>query len=265
MSIKNFNGNVDANYLKEMAKLLEEIKDTSYQMMNLSPGDIVLDIGCGIGVDAYNIAEIVGRKGKVIGLDNDPEMINNATENFTAMNLEFTIGNVKELPFPDGYFDSVRAEKLFQVLPPDLGFDNVIQEIIRVTKKGGMIILVDTDWGSASLDYEKEELTKRLLDFFAKVCRPNGYAGREFVGLLKRNKVEVVDVNVKPIITLDFHETTFGEWLTREALEHEIATPEEMQGWNHDLEEKTDRGEFYSCVNMVLVAGIKQNIKGVNE
>lgn len=257
MSIKNFNGNVDATYLKEMAIRLEDIKETSYQMMNLSPGDIILDIGCGIGVDAYNIAEIVGNKGKVIGLDNDPEMINNATENFSAINLEFTLGNINNLPFPDGYFDSVRAEKLFQVLPPDFNYDDIIQEMIRVTKKGGMIILVDTDWGSASLDYKNQGLTNRLLDFFAKVCRPNGYAGREFIGLLKRNNVQVVDVNVKPIITRDFRETTFGEWLSREALEHGIATPEEMEGWNHDLMEKTEQGEFYSCVNMVLVAGKK--------
>ena len=75
MSIKNFNGNIDANYLREMAKLLEDIKDTSYQMMNLTPGNIALDIGCGPGVDAYKMAKIVGKGGKVLGLDNDPEMI----------------------------------------------------------------------------------------------------------------------------------------------------------------------------------------------
>jgi ubiquinone/menaquinone biosynthesis C-methylase UbiE len=257
MSIKNFSGNVDANYLKEMAKLLEDIKNTSYQMMNLSSGNIVLDVGCGPGFDAYNLSKIVGREGKVIGLDNDPKMIKDAQENFIARNLEFTIGDVTKLPFPDGYFDSVRADKLFQVLPPDFDFDDIIQEMIRVTKKGGMIILVDTDWGSASLDYKNQGLTNRLLDFFAKVCRPNGYAGREFIGLLKRNNVQVVDVHAKPIITRDFRETTFGEWLTREALKHGIATPEEMERWNHDLMEKTEQGEFYSCVNMVLVAGKK--------
>ncbi len=257
MSIKNFKGNVDASYLKEMAKLLEDIKDTSYQMMNLTPGTTTLDIGCGPGVDAYEMAKIVGKEGKVIGLDNDPEMIKDAQENFIAANLEFTIGDVKNLPFNDGYFDSVRADKLFQVLPPDFDFDKVIQEIIRVTKNGGMIVVVDTDWGSASLDYDDLELTNRLLNFFADICRPNGFAGRKFIGLLKRNKVQVVDVKVKPVITLDFHETTFGEWLTQEALKHGIASPKEMDAWNQELTDKTANGDFYSCVNMVLVAGKK--------
>lgn len=257
MSIKNFNGNVDANYLKEMAKLLEDIKDTSYQMMNLTPGNIALDIGCGPGVDAYKMAKIVGKDGKVIGLDNDPEMIKDAQENFIAANLEFAIGDVKNLPFPDGYFDSVRAERLFQVLSPEFDVDDVIQEIIRVTKKGGMIVVVDTDWGSASLDCEDHELANRLLNFFADVCRPNGFAGREFLGLLKRNNIKVTAMKVKPIITLEFHETTFGEWLTREALKHEVATLKEMDAWNQELADKTDNGEFYSCVNMVLVAGKK--------
>lgn len=255
MSIKNFNGNIDANYLREMAKLLENIKNTSYQMMNLSPGDITLDIGCGTGIDAYNMAKIVGKPGKVIGFDNDEEMIQDAGENFSATNLEFTLGDVKELPFPDEYFDSVRAERLFQVLPPEFNMDDVLQEMIRVTKKGGMIVLVDTDWGSASLDYENHELAARLLDFFANICRPKGFAGREFFSLLKRNSLDIADIKVNPVITLNFHETPFGQWLTREALEHGVATKEEMNAWNQDLEEKTNKGEFYSCVNMVLVAG----------
>jgi ubiquinone/menaquinone biosynthesis C-methylase UbiE len=255
MGIKNFNGNIDASYLKEMAKLFQDLKKTSYQMMNISPGDTVLDIGCGPGVDAYKIVQIVGESGKVIGMDNDEQMIQEAQKNYNESNLDYIIGDVKKLPFPDEYFDAVRAERLFQVLPPEFNADNVLQEMKRVTKKGGIILVMDTDWGSASLDYENHELTGRLLDFFANVCRPQGFAGREIYGLLKRNGIHVVEFKVNPVVNLDFYETTYGKWLTREALEHKIATQEELDTWNHDLGEKTKRGEFFSCLNMVLVAG----------
>lgn len=257
MSIRDFDGNVDVAYLVEMAKLLQDLKETSYQMMNMENGSKVLDIGCGAGIDAHNMTKYVGQAGKVIGLDNDDEMIDEAKNNNSAPNLEFVKGDVKEIPYPDGFFDAVRAERLFQVLPREFSMDEVLKEMIRVTKKGGMIVLVDTDWGSASLDYKKQELTSRLLDFFANACRPKGFVGREFLGLLKRNGLNTADIKVIPVLTLDFHETPFGKWLTQEALEHGVATQEEMDAWNHDLSEKTDKGEFYSCVNMVLVAGIK--------
>lgn len=257
MTIKDFDGNVDAEYLQAMARLLQDLKDTSYQMMNLKEDSIVLDVGCGPGVDAYHISQILSADGRVIGLDNDPHMIQEAENNYNEANLEFVQGDVKKLPYGDGFFDAVRAERLFQVLPPEFDHAEVLQELMRVTKKGGRMVLVDTDWASASVDYENYDLSNRLLDFFARVCRPNGFAGREFLGLMKRNGLELVDIQARPVITLDFSETTYGEWLTREALAHGVATPEEMEAWNRDLKEKSDNGEFYSCVNMLVVAGVK--------
>ncbi|MDO8870172.1 MAG: methyltransferase domain-containing protein [Methanobacteriaceae archaeon] len=257
MTIKDFDGNVDAQYLQAMAQMLQDLKETSYQMMNLKKDSIVLDVGCGPGVDAYNISQILSAEGRIIGLDNDPQMIKEAENNYNESNLEFVPGDVKNLPYPDEFFDAVRAERLFQVLPEEFDHTEVLQEMMRVTKNGGAIVLADADWGSASVGYDDYELTNRLLHFFANVCRPNGFSGREFLGLMKRNGLEVVDMESQPVITLDFHETVFGEWLTREALEHDVATPEEMDAWNKDLHEKSEKGEFYSCINMVMVAGIK--------
>jgi ubiquinone/menaquinone biosynthesis C-methylase UbiE len=257
MGIKDFNGNVDATYLRESAKLLQNVKETSYQMMSLSSNDIVLDVGCGPGIDANNLSKLIGEGGKVIGLDNDEKMIEEAENSFSEPNLEFIRGDVKELPFPDEYFNAVRAERLFQVLPQEFDMDDVLLEMIRVTKKDGTIVLVDTDWGSVSLDYENHELTNRLLDFFANICRPKGFAGREFLGLIRRNGLYLTDIKVKPVVILDFHETTFSSWLTKEALKHKVATEMELDAWNHDLSKKTEKQEFYSCVNMVLVSGRK--------
>lgn len=257
MSIRNFDGNVNARYLREMAKLLQDIKDMSYEMMNLSKDSMVLDIGYGTGIDVHNIARLVGKEGKVVGLDNDENMIEEAKNSYREPNLEFICGDVEEIPYPDEYFDAVRAERLFQVLSQKFDMDDVLQEMIRVTKKDGMIVLLDTDWGSASVDYENHALTNRLLHFFAEVCRPKGFAGREFLGLLKRNGIFLMTIKVEPVVTLDFQETPFGPWLTKEALEHKIATENELDVWNQDLTKKTEGQEFYSCVNMVLVAGKK--------
>lgn len=161
------------------------------------------------------------------------------------------------MPFPDNYFDAVRAERLFQVLPSSINLDEVIREIIRVTKPKGRIVLVDTDWGSASLDYEDTELTQRLLNFFAAKCRPNGYAGRQFFSLMKRNQLTVEALQIVPYPMLNFEETPYRQWLIKEALNHGVASETELNRWETALAAKSDRGEFFAVVNMVLIAGSK--------
>lgn len=257
MGLKHFDGKVNSEYLRQSAKLVEKIKETSYEMMRLQSGMKVLDIGCGPGIDARRISGLVGGKGQVIGIDNDHQMIAEAGQEAVSSNIQFIEADVCAMPFENNYFDAVRAERLFQVLPGTVNADQVLEEIIRVTKENGIIVLADSDWGSASVNYEDAELTNRLLHFFAKECRPNGYAGRQFYGLMKNHGLTVERVEALPVYMFDFNETPFEKWLTREALEKSIATREEMKHWNEDLNRKTEKGIFFSLVNMILVSGRK--------
>lgn len=258
MGLKHFDGKVDSEYLRQSAKLVEKIKETSYEMMRLKSGMKVLDIGCGPGIDARRISVLVGGNGQVIGIDNDDKMIADAGQEAFSSNIQFIEADVCAMPFEDNYFDAVRAERLFQVLPGTVNMDEVLEEIIRVTKENGIIVLADSDWGSASVNYEDAELTNRLMLFFAKECRPNGYAGRQFYELMKKHGLAIVQVEALPVYLFNFSETPFEKWLTREALEKSIATREEMKHWNEDLNRKTEIGEFFGLVNMILVSGRKR-------
>jgi ubiquinone/menaquinone biosynthesis C-methylase UbiE len=258
MGIKHFDGKVDTEYLKESAKRVEKIKHLSYEMMRLEEGMKVLDVGCGPGIDVRKLSGLVGGSGQVIGLDNDEKMIADAKKESGEPNAEFIKADVCALPFEDNYFDAVRAERLFQVLPKNIDFNKVLGELVRVTKKDGMIVLVDSDWGTASVNYKDAELTNRLLYFFANECRPHGYAGRQLYALMKNNGLKIERVEALPVFTFDFSETPFEEWLTREALKKKIATEEEMNRWNEDLGKKSENHEFFSLVDMVLVSGEKQ-------
>ena len=260
MGIKHFNGNVDSEYLRETAKVVEKVKQISYEKMQLKEEMKVLDIGCGPGIDVRKIATLVGAHGQVVGIDNDEKMIADAEQDVRSVNTQFIKADVCSIPFENNYFDAVRAERLFQVLPRIISFDDVMEEIIRVTKKNGIIVLLDVDWGTTSVNCEDTELTNRLLHFFAHECRPHGFAGRQFYELMKRHRINVDWVEAVPIYMFDFSETPFEKWLTREALEKKIASREEMERWNQDLSRKTERNEFLSIVNMILVSGKKGEI-----
>ncbi|MFZ3130596.1 MAG: methyltransferase domain-containing protein [Desulfosporosinus sp.] len=257
MGVKHFNGEVDSEYLKESAKLVEKIKEQSYEMMHLKCGMKVLDLGCGLGIDVRRMAGMVGQNGKVIGLDNDEKMIAEAQQDNQSANAEFIQSDVCSIPFDDNTFDAVRAERLFQVLPITIDMNEVIREIIRVTKESGIIVLVDSDWGTASVNYEDAEVTNRLLHFFAKQCRPNGYAGRQFYELMKKHGLNVEGIEALPVYMFNFAETPFEQWLTKEALEKGIASEKEMQSWNVELKRKTENREFFGLVNMIIVVGRK--------
>lgn len=136
----------------------------------------------------------------------------------------------------------------------------MLGELIRVTKPNGIIVLVNSDWGTASVNHEDAELTNRLLYFFANECRPHGYAGRQLYELMETNGLAVERVEALPVVIFDFSETPFEEWLTREALNKKIATREEMMRWNEDLIKKTQNHKFFSQVNMVLVSGRKTTV-----
>ncbi|OGW58283.1 MAG: hypothetical protein A2Z09_00185 [Nitrospirae bacterium RBG_16_43_8] len=258
MGLKHFDGKVDSEYLRESAKRVEKVKQTSYEMLQLREGMKVLDIGCGPGIDTRTISGLVGDKGQVIGIDNDDKMIADAEQEARSSNTKFIKADVCSLPFEGNFFDAVRVERLFQVLPRTINFNEVLGEIIRITKENGVIVLVDSDWGTASVNYEDAELTNRLLHFFANDCRPHGYAGRQFYELMKKNGLTVERVEALPVYMFDFSETPFEKWLTREALEKNISTEEEMQHWNEDLNRKTENREFFSLVNMILVSGRKR-------
>jgi len=252
---------VSAAYLKRIARHAAHIKKRTYELMDLQTDSIVLDIGCGPASDTIPLAEHIGSAGKIVGIDNDPEMIEKANTELKLSGIQKDVSHiqadVQSLPFPDSVFDICRAERLFQVLPRSISMDSVFFEIDRVLKPGGTMVLADADWGSATVNFSDLELERRLINFFATGMRPNGFAGRQLFELLQENAYQEINVDVVPFIARELSETMFGDWLREEALKHEIATREELDNWRAELEIKSSKGTFFASVNMVIVAGRK--------
>ena len=108
----------------------------------IHPGDIVLDIGCGAGVDSIFAALMAGPSGKVTGIDLVPEMLERAKENarLSALNINFLEGSAEDLLFSDNTFDVVISNGVFNLVVDKV---KALSEVYRVLKPGGRFMLAD--------------------------------------------------------------------------------------------------------------------------
>jgi ubiquinone/menaquinone biosynthesis C-methylase UbiE len=164
-------------------------------LANLAPGQVVLDLGSGAGLDAFLAGPRVGAEGRVIGVDMTAEMLERARGGLAAYrrrtgldNVEFRLGEIENLPVADASVDVVISNCVIN-LSPDKA--RVFREIARVLKPGGRVAVSDM----ALLQPLPEAVLANLEALVG--CVAGAIAVDEYVDLMLEAGLDEVDAKPK--------------------------------------------------------------------
>jgi choline kinase/protein-L-isoaspartate O-methyltransferase len=165
--------------------------------------DLVLDLGTGTGIVAHAVSPLVA---EVVGVDLSAEMLIQ-TRGSRVTNEVFEEGDVRDLRFPDNWFDKVTARMIFHHLIE--GSDQAMQECYRVLKPGGRMVLsegVPPDPSLANWYTRMFALKEKRLTFLEK----------DLVALMRSGSLEV-----EQVLTHVSHQVSIGNWLRYSGLPQE--------------------------------------------
>jgi len=235
---------------------IRRVRRTALEALRVQPGDRLLDAGSGAGDVARWLAAEVGPDGEVIALDNSALTIAAAVRRHDGSTVRYMTGDVSAMTLPDDSVDGVWCERVLQHVPdPDVA----IAELIRVTRRGGRICLIDTDWSSLAFD----GVPGRLADAVSADMHSRLHPGQGDIGrTLRRRLVEagLDDVTATPV-TCFFGDPASAAvvlpmvnpmvpaeaWLSPSGVREE---------WFTHVDEAGTRGVFLAVLTIWVVTGV---------
>ncbi|MFI5044249.1 MAG: methyltransferase domain-containing protein [Acidimicrobiales bacterium] len=161
------------------------LRSWEWDHLDPRPGETALDVGCGVGDVATELAVAVGEGGAVIAIDASDAMLGAARRRAEAMgvDVDFRVGDATAIDLPDDAVDVVRCERVLQWVPE---YEGAISEMTRVLRPGGRIVVIDSDWSTARADVGDDEAALAFIDSMMEFRGPPATVGRRLLNLLRQ-------------------------------------------------------------------------------
>ena len=223
--------------------------------LRLRGAERVLDVGCGMGADVFDLAARVGSAGHVTGVDLSASLIAEARRRAEGRNLPvtFEVGDAQALRFADGTFDAVRTERMLMHVPDA---DQAFAEMVRVLRPGGRMAVFDFDWETQFCDSPHREVTRKTTQSFCDGIK-HGWIGRRLPRLFQHHRMVDVSVTYHTVtVHFEFLQLLLGGHVARAVAAGTILDDEATLWWT-DLARASREGTFLYGFTAFIVAGTK--------
>jgi arsenite methyltransferase len=231
------------------------------EMLVPKPGEHILDIGVGPGLLAYDLARLVGDKGRVVGLDNAAAMVTLARTRLADFKqAECIEGQATELVFPDSTFNAAVSTQVYEYvadMPRALG------ELHRVLKPGGRVLILDTDWRSIVWHSSDNARMDRVLAVWDDHLA-NPHLPATLGPLMTRAGFAIRRVEIMPMLSSHYQPMSYAGGImraihgfTRANAARRGLDAQEVQAWFDDQQQLIAQGAFFFSVNRYVFVGTK--------
>ncbi len=210
----------------------------------VQPGEHILDIGCGAGYLAAEIAALVGSGGRVEGVDVSEDMLAAARSGchdqpFSSW-IRFSRADAAELPFPDGSFDAVVSHMVYEYVTP---IDKALGELRRVLRRGGRTLVVGADSDSYVWHSSDRKRMERVLSAWEEhVAHPR--LPRDLESKLRQAGFDAVKIEPHALLERDA-EHHLIDMVAAFVPGRRGVTSQEAQAWAADLHELGRSGHYF--------------------
>ena len=234
-------------YDAEMARRIEEMYTTPdvveqrravLELLTLSAGERVIDVGVGPGLLTADIATAVGPTGFVCGVDASEDMLTVAGRRAAASKgapIELCHGQAERIPQPDESFDVAVST---QVLEYVADISAALAELRRVLRPGGRVLLLDTDWDSIVWRSSDDARMERVLRAWEQHLA-DPHLPRRLAPSLEDHGFTVDDVRVLPLLNVGLEPETYSAKIAAIIAGFVVGrnelTSDDVDAWSADL------------------------------
>ena len=249
-----------ARVQRSVAQCQDQVLRRSLVMdaMQLRTGARVLEVGCGGGFYAYEVAQCVGPTGVVCAIDHSADQVASAKSRCADMAwVDCQVGDAITLPYDEGMFDLVYGIQVFEYIEQLVA---ALHEVQRVLRPGGRCIIQATDWNTAVWHSRQPKRMRRVL---------TAWAGHIYTpDLPSILGVQLQQVGLEPLrqipmsfLNRSYHENSFSYWAARVIRPFvegkHVVTVEEAEAWLREFDVLEQQKAYFFCLTSILTEAMK--------
>jgi SAM-dependent methyltransferase len=235
---------------------MAELRSRFFDMAGIAGGQRIVDVGCGTGADTRSLASRARPTGSVLGIDPSEILLREARRRTPPdLPARYERASGEKIPLASESVDRAVAITTLSHVPDPRP---VVAEMVRVTRAGGRISLLDHDMGTFVVDAANREITGKIFSSYTRAVSGMD-AGRRLHGLLKEAGLRGIRVAALPFV--DIRCSGYFRFIVDrypdQAVADGVIAEADADAWRRDVRARAEAGRFFGSVVYFGAVGLK--------